>query len=64
MDNQHEADRRLRDEGDGNEDIRATVKRAQNFVDMNLMTEAEALKYFNLPKAIYERFKTHQTDQE
>lgn len=64
MDNQNEADRRLRDEGDGNEDISATVKRAQHFVDMNLMTEAEALKYFNLPKAIYERFKAQETDQD
>lgn len=57
MNNNNESDRRLRDEGDGQEDIKATVKKAQSFIEMELMTEAEALKYFNLPKLIYEKFK-------
>ena len=57
MDNKNETDRRMRDEQDGNEDIKATVRKAQSFIEMELMTEAEALKYFNLPKQIYERFK-------
>jgi hypothetical protein len=64
MSNLNEADRRSRDEGDGNEDIIATVLKAQSFVNMQLMTEAEALKYFNLPRQIYERFKNPRAGKE
>ncbi len=64
MSNVNEDDRRLRDEGDGNEDIIATVLKAQSFVDRKLMTETEALKYFNLPRHIYEHFKLPGTVQD
>jgi hypothetical protein len=62
MDYNDEANRRLRDELDGFEDIKATVKLALQFIDNNIMSEKEALKYFNLPKAIFDQFKTTVTD--
>lgn len=49
--------RRIRSESDGDEDIKATVKAAQAFIDGGIMSEYEALKYFNLPKVVYDRFK-------
>ncbi|KAA5532719.1 hypothetical protein F0919_18235 [Taibaiella lutea] len=56
LDLNDENNRRMRDEQDENEDIKATVKLAQSFIDSNIMTEKEALKYFNIPKAIFDRF--------
>lgn len=57
LDLNDENNRRLRDENDENEDIKATVKLAQSFIENNIMTEKEALKYFNLPKKIFDHFK-------
>lgn len=57
MDLNDEQNRRIRNESDGDKDIRATVRMAQSFIDMGLMNEKEALKYFNLPKMIYDKFK-------
>ncbi|RYF86652.1 MAG: hypothetical protein EOO00_13055 [Chitinophagaceae bacterium] len=50
--------RRHRDEADGEKDIKLTVKAAQDFIEQGIMHEKEALKYFNLPKNVYDRFKT------
>jgi len=49
--------RRLRSEADGDRDIKLTVQSAQDFIEKGIMHEQEALKYFNLPKVIYDRFK-------
>jgi hypothetical protein len=49
--------RRIRSESDGDQDIKATVKAAQFFIEDGIMCEQEALKYFNLPKVIYDKFK-------
>jgi len=57
LDLNDENNRRIRDEQDGNEDIKATVKLARSFIQNNVMTEKEALKYFNIPKAVFDRFK-------
>jgi hypothetical protein len=57
LDLNDENNRRVREENDENEDIKATVKLAQSFVENNIMTENEALKYFNLPKKVFDRFK-------
>lgn len=57
LDLNDENNRRIRDEQDENEDIKATVKLALSFIENNVMTEKEALKYFNIPKAIFDRFK-------
>ena len=57
MDHNDENNRRIRDELDEFEDIKATVKLALQFVEDNIMNEKEALKYFNLPKPIFDKFK-------
>lgn len=57
LDLNDENNRRVRDENDENEDIKATVRLAVSFIDNNIMAEKEALKYFNLPKAVFDRFK-------
>ena len=62
MDHNDEENRRQRDEQDGFEDIKATVKLALRFIEDNIMTEREALKYFNLPKAVFDKFKTALTE--
>lgn len=49
--------RRIRSESDEDQDIKATVKAAQFFIEDGIMCEQEALKYFNLPKVIYDKFK-------
>jgi uncharacterized protein YhfF len=49
--------RRIRSESDGDHDIKATVKAAQSFIEDGIMCEQEALKYFNLPKVVYDKFK-------
>jgi hypothetical protein len=51
--------RRLRDECDMGADIKATVRAAQSFIENGLVTEEEALKYFNLPKSVYDKYKVH-----
>lgn len=56
MDHNDEQNRRHRDECDGAEDIRATVRLARSFTERGLMTLPEALKYFNLPAAVYEQY--------
>lgn len=58
MDLNDEENRRVRDELDGFEDIKATVKLAEDFIQKHIMTEKEALKYFNLPKQMFDKFKT------
>lgn len=50
--------RRHRDEKDGDADKLATVQLALQFIDNHIMSEKEALKYFNLPKEIFDRLKT------
>lgn len=57
LDLNDENNRRVRDEHDGNEDIKATVKLARSFIEQHIMTEKEALKYFNIPKVVFDRFK-------
>jgi hypothetical protein len=59
LDLNDENNRRVRDEQDENEDIKATVNLAQSFIESNIMTEKEALKYFNIPKAVFDRFKNN-----
>lgn len=63
MDHNEEENRRLRDEQDGFEDIKATVRLAVKFIEDNIMNEKEALKYFNLPKAVFDKFKAASTEQ-
>lgn len=58
LDLNDENNRRIRDESDNNEDISATVRLARSFIDNNVMTEKEALKYFNIPKVVFDRFNT------
>ena len=53
-----EENRRVRDEQDDFEDIMATVKLAEDFIHKHIMSEKEALKYFNLPQHIFDKFKT------
>ena len=62
MENTDQSDRRIRDEGDDGADLRATVARAQFMIDNNIMTELEALKYFNLSSAFYRKYKVHPAD--
>ncbi len=62
MDNNDEENRRMRDENDEYEDIKATVKLARRFIEDHIMNEKEALKYFNLPKPIFDKFKGALTD--
>ena len=57
LDLNDENNRRIRDEQDENEDIKATIRLAQSFIENNIMSEKEALKYFNIPKAVFERFR-------
>ena len=57
LDLNDENNRRIRDESDNNEDIRATIRLARSFIDNQIMTEKEALKYFNIPKVIFDRFR-------
>jgi hypothetical protein len=60
MHHNEEENRRLRDELDQFEDLKATVKLAEQFIDNNIMTEKEALKYFNLPKVQFDRFRENK----
>lgn len=53
-----EQHRRFRDERDGDEDIKATVRLARSFIEKGLMTRPEALKYFNLPEEIYDKYNS------
>ncbi|WP_118974991.1 hypothetical protein [Taibaiella koreensis] len=64
MDHHDEQHRRYRDECDGAEDIKATVGLARSFVEKKLMTLPEALKYFNLPLAVYEQYAQEATGQD
>jgi uncharacterized protein YhfF len=57
MEYNDDQNRRIRGESDGDQDIKATVKAAQSFIEDGIMCEQEALKYFNLPKVIYDKFK-------
>jgi hypothetical protein len=57
MEYNDDLNRRIRNESDGDKDIKATVKAAQAFIEDGIMSEHEALKYFNLPKVVYDRFK-------
>jgi len=57
MDHNNEANRRIRNEKDGNEDIKATVRLAEDFIRRQVMTEKEALKYFNLSQKAFDRFR-------
>ncbi|MFA6059459.1 MAG: hypothetical protein WC756_14730 [Taibaiella sp.] len=57
MEYNDDQNRRIRSESDGDRDIKATVKAAQSFIEDGIMCEQEALKYFNLPKVIYDKFK-------
>jgi hypothetical protein len=57
MDLNDEQNRRIRCEADGDKDIKLTVAAAQAFIEKGIMNEKEALKYFNLPKVIYDKFK-------
>ena len=50
--------RRHRDEKDNDVDKLATVELALQFINNEIMSEKEALKYFNLPKEIFERLKS------
>jgi hypothetical protein len=50
--------RRIRCESDGDKDIKLTVRAAQDYIEQGIMSEQEALKYFNLPKIIYDKFKS------
>lgn len=56
LDLNDENNRRIRDESDGGEDIRATIKLAVSFIENKIMTEKEALKYFNIPKIVFDEF--------
>lgn len=57
MDNFEDSDRRIRDEQDQGEDIRATVLRAKTMIELDIMSEKEALKYFNITKAVYDKYR-------
>jgi hypothetical protein len=57
MEYNDDQNRRIRYESDGDKDIKATVKAAQAFIEDGIMNEHEALKYFNLPKVVYDKFK-------
>lgn len=57
MDND-DHNRRIRCESDGDHDIKLTVRAAQQYIEQGIMNEKEALKYFNLPKIVYDKFKT------
>jgi len=55
--NDVERNRRSRDEKDDDVDIKATVQMAQNLVNMGIMSESEALKYYNISRVKYEQHK-------
>jgi len=57
MNHTDEENRRIRNEKDGHEDIKATVRLALRFINDHIMNEQEALKYFNLPKPVFDKFK-------
>jgi hypothetical protein len=52
-----EQNRRHRDEKDGHVDIKATVAQAEEWIARGWLSEAQALKYFNLSQATFDKFK-------